>query len=56
MSHKLAISSTLSVLMMASYVLFGGDARQAGFAPKDPLLPQIAAAGLLPQASDRLPR
>ena len=28
MSDKLAISSALSVLLMASYVLFGGDAWQ----------------------------
>lgn len=33
MSDKLAISATLSVLMMTAYVLFGGEAAHVPFGP-----------------------
>ena len=56
MSDKLAITSALSVLMMASYVLLGGQARQVDIAAIAQPLPQIAAPSLLPPAAALLPR
>jgi hypothetical protein len=46
MSDKLAISSALSVLMMASYVLFGGHARHVDLRAPDVRLEAFAPAGL----------
>lgn len=50
MSDKLAVSSALSVLMMATYVLFGGQARQVDLG-----VPRIESsfpiAGAVPQAA-----
>ncbi len=48
MSDKLALSSALSVLMMASYVLFGaeGSADQAEVSAKLTIPAQIAAPSL----------
>ncbi len=61
MSDKLAISSAFSVLLMASYVLFGGDARQIELLPQHSLLtrtesPAPLSQVLLPQVSVLLPR
>jgi len=56
MSDKLAISSALSVFLMASYVLFGGDARQIKLSPQHGLLTQIESPAILPQVSVLLPR
>lgn len=56
MSDRLAISSALSVLMMASYVLFGGDAAQVRLKSQAGLLPQVSAPALLPQVSVLLSR
>ncbi len=56
MSDRLAISSALSVLMMAGYVLFGGQAREAEFGPQAGLLPGISAPSGLPQAAVLLGR
>ncbi len=56
MSDKLAISSAFSVFLMASYVLFGGDAYQIVPGPQRDLLPRIEAPSILPQASALLPR
>lgn len=56
MSKQLALSSALSVLMMASYVLFGSDAARAPLGPvveTGPLLPSVS---LLPEAEVLLPR
>ena len=56
MSDKLAISSAFSVLMMASYVLFGGDAAQVRMESQAVRLPQLSAPAILPQATILLAR
>jgi hypothetical protein len=56
MSYKLAISSAISVFLMASYVLLGGDARQVDLGSQRDLLPSIEAPSILPQASALLLR
>jgi hypothetical protein len=54
MSEKLAISSALSVLMMAAYVLLGPNAVQAPLGP-DASVAGLAIEGrLLPQAQSVL--
>jgi hypothetical protein len=51
MSDRLAVSSALSVLMMAAYVLLGPNTAQAPLGP-DALAERPATEGqLLPQAS-----
>ncbi len=55
MSDRLAISSAFSVLMMASYVLLGGDAAQVRLETQAGLMPQISAPASLPQVSVLLP-
>ena len=56
MSDRLAISSAFSVLMMASYVLFGGDAAQVRLDSQAVQMPQMSAPAILPQVSLLLPR
>ena len=56
MSDKLAVSSAFSIFLMASYVLFGGDAHQVDFRRSADLLPAIEAPAILPQASVLLAR
>ena len=56
MSDRLAISSAFSVLMMASYVLLGGDAAQVRLEAQADLVPQLSAPTILPQVSALLPR
>ena len=56
MSDRLAISSTFSILMMASYVLLGGDAAQVGLETQAMHVPQMSAPAILPQVSVLLPR
>jgi len=56
MSDRLAISSAFSVLMMACYVLFGGDAAQVSPDRQAALVPQISAPALSPQVSAILSR
>jgi hypothetical protein len=55
MSDRLAISTAFSVLMMATYVLFGSDAAQVRPEAQADLMPQISAPALLPQVSALLP-
>ncbi len=50
MSNQLAISSAFSVLMMASYVLFGSDAARV------PLGPPAGAAQVASAATELLPQ
>ena len=50
MSRQLALSSALSVLMMASYVLFGSDAARRPLGPVEATSPSHSAFSLLPQA------
>lgn len=48
MSERLAVSATLSVLMMSIYVLFGTEAARAPFGPQELTVPAaIAAPGSL---------
>lgn len=54
MSERLAISSAFSILMMASYVLLGGDAVQVRGEQFDHV-PQLSAPSVLPQVSVLLP-
>ncbi len=56
MSDRLAVSSALSVLLMASYVLFGGDALQLGNGQQAVVSAQISAPAFLPQVQALLPR
>lgn len=44
MSDKLALSAAISVLMMTTYVLFGGDAASASFAASGADTPVRVAA------------
>ena len=56
MSDRLALSSAFSVLTMACYALFGGDAAQVQLGAPSGLVPYISAPAVLPQASALLPR
>ena len=56
MSNKLALSSALSVLLMVSFVLFGGDARPIGFTSDSATIPGHAAEQGNPQVGALLPR
>lgn len=56
MSNKLALSSALSVLLMVSYVLFGGDARPIGFISDSGTFSGHAASQGDPQASSLFSR
>ncbi len=56
MSDRLAISSAFSILMMASYVLLGGDAAQVRLERLDAPVVQFAAPGGLSQAAVLLSR
>ena len=56
MSDRLAISSTFSILMMACYVLLGGDAEQIRLDAQAALVPQLSAPASLPQVSALLLR
>ena len=56
MSDRLAISSAFSVLMMASYVLLGGDAAQVRLETQAMQVPHVSAPALLPQVSALLSR
>jgi len=50
MSNKLALSATISVLMMTAFVLFGPQTRHAELGPRASI-PQLAVpsvSGLLP--------
>jgi hypothetical protein len=49
MSKQLAVSSTFSILMMAAYVLFGGDAA------REPLGHAAAASSTVEIAAPELP-
>ena len=51
MSDRLAISSAFSILLMASYVLFGGDAAQVQLDEQFDHAPQLSAPSILPQVS-----
>jgi hypothetical protein len=55
MSERLAISSAFSVLMMASYVLFGGDSAQVRLEAQANVVPQISVPAMLPRALALLP-
>ena len=56
MSEKLAISATLSVLMMAGYVLFGNEAAREPLSVQTFVPPVSAALGdALPNPSSLLP-
>ena len=56
MSDRLAISSAFSILMMASYVLLGGDAAQVQLDERFDHVPQMSAPTVLPQVSVMLSR
>ena len=56
MSDRLAISSAFSILLMASYVLLGGDAVQVRLAEQFDHAPQVSAPSILPQVSVLLQR
>jgi hypothetical protein len=56
MSDRLALSSAFSVLMMACYVLFGGDAAQVSLGAPQALVAQHSVPSVLPQVSALLPR
>jgi hypothetical protein len=56
MSDRLALSSAFSVLMMACYVLFGGDAVQVQLATPHALVSHVSAPTGLPQVSALLLR
>lgn len=56
MSDRLAISTAFSVLMMASYVLFGSDAAQVQLDEQLDHVPQMSAPSVLPQVSALLTR
>ena len=55
MSDRLAISSAFSILLMASYVLFGGDAVQVRLETQTMQVPHVSVPALLPQVSSLLP-
>lgn len=56
MSDKLAISSALSVLAMATYVLFSPNAAQAPLHGDSLSLPQVeVSTSILPSLSDIIP-
>jgi hypothetical protein len=55
MSDRLAISSAFSILLMASYVLLGGDATQVQLDEQTVRLPQMSTPAILPQVSALLP-
>ncbi len=44
MSERLAVSATLSVLMMSIYVLFGTEAARTPFGPQELSVPAAASA------------
>lgn len=46
MSDRLAISAAFSVLAMAAFVLFGGQAEQASFGPGSLETPSISAPSI----------
>ena len=56
MSDRLAISSAFSILLMASYVLLGGDAAKVQLDEQFDHVPQVSALSVLPQVSVLLPR
>lgn len=56
MSGKLALSSVVSVLLMAGYALFSGDARPLAPETQGGMLSAIEAPAAQPQASALLPR
>jgi hypothetical protein len=56
MSDRLALSSAFSVLMMACYALFGGNAAQLSLSAPNAIIPQVSAPAGLPQVSALLPR
>ena len=56
MSDQLAISSAFSILLMASYVLLGGDAAQVRLDQQFDHAPQMSAPSVLPQVSVLLSR
>jgi hypothetical protein len=55
MSKQLALSIAASVLAMAAYVLFGGDARTNGISAEGPRWSVTAEAGNLPSVGQLLP-
>jgi len=44
MSDRLAVSATMSVLMMSIYVLFGADAARVPLGPAESLSPAFSAS------------
>jgi len=56
MSDRLAISSAFSILLMASYVLFGGDTARVRLDEPFDHVPQMSAPSVLPQVSVLLSR
>jgi hypothetical protein len=54
MSDRLAISATLSVLMMSLYVLFGNNVERAPIGPDHLAMPNVQPAPELPANPVRL--
>lgn len=54
MSDRLAVSATLSVLMMSIYVLFGNNAVRLPIGPDQLSAPHAAAAARLPGSPAQL--